>query len=147
MAWSARSTLLNALPFFSFHKVHKRHKGAALHAFALSLPTKAPFNPRNFPPHSGMQNPMHTKKGENQIPQHISLGTKQKKVVICFFFFFAQETSIWHVPFPSFQLVGSQNSIPRRFPSKKIHSHCSPRLPNNALRERITRGPCVALKA
>ena len=49
MAWSARSTLLNALPFLSFHKVHKRHKGAALHAFALSLPTKAPFHPRNFP--------------------------------------------------------------------------------------------------
>ena len=38
--WSNRSTLLKALPFLSFHKVHIKHKGATLHAFFLFNPQK-----------------------------------------------------------------------------------------------------------
>ena len=49
MIWSARSTPLNALPLLSFHKVHIRHKGAALHAFTLLLPTNVSFHPSKFP--------------------------------------------------------------------------------------------------
>ena len=49
IAWSTRLASLNVLPFLSFHKVHIRHKGTALHAFALLLPTKAPFHPSKFP--------------------------------------------------------------------------------------------------
>ena len=69
-----------------------------------------------------MHNPLHIKNGENHIPHNI-LILLQKKIyiymVISFFFIFTQETPIWRVPFLSFQLVNSQNSIPRRFPSKK----------------------------
>ena len=49
MVWSTCSTPLNALPFLSFHKVHRRHKGAALHAFTLLLPTKVSFHPSKLP--------------------------------------------------------------------------------------------------
>ena len=144
MVWSTCSTPLNALPFLSFHKVHRRHKGAALHAFTVLLPTKVSFHPSKFPLTVKCITHLHIKKGENHIPQQTSFVTKQKKMVVSFFFIFTQETSIWHVPSPSFQLVGSQNSIPRRFPSKKKnHSHRSPRPPNDAPRERIIRSPCV----
>ena len=93
MIWSARSTPLNALPLLSFHKVHIRHKGAPprLHP---SFTHKRVIPSKQVPPHGGMQNPLHTEKGEDQIPQHTSLVTKQKKKVISFFFFFTQETSI-----------------------------------------------------
>ena len=46
MVWSAHSIPLNTLPFLSFHKVHKKHKGAT---FTLFLPTKMLFHPSKFP--------------------------------------------------------------------------------------------------
>ena len=54
-------------------------------------------------------NPVHTKKGIDQVPQHFSVATKQKKVISRFLLFFAQVTPIQDIPSRPFQLVKSQN--------------------------------------
>ena len=63
-------------------------------------------------------------------------------MVTGFLFPFTQVTPIWHVLAPSFELINGQDSVPRRFPSKKAYSHWSPRPPNNTSRKRVTRGSC-----
>ena len=63
-------------------------------------------------------------------------------MVTSLLFHFTQITSIWHIPTSFFKLINGQNSVPRRFPSKKANSHGSPRSPNNAPRKRFTRSKC-----
>ena len=102
IAWSNHSTSLKALPFLSFHKVHIKHKGAALHAFSLFLPTKESCHPSKFLLTEECKTHCTLKREKNQNSQHSSLATKQGQVVGSFLLFFAQVAPIQDIPTPFF---------------------------------------------
>ena len=129
IACLAHLTSLNAFPFLSFHKVDIRHKGAALHAFSLLLPTKAPFHPSKFPLTVECKTQCTPKRENIRFHNMLTLLQNRKRWSLI-------SSSSLHkkllfekfhpLPF-NWSIVDSQNSIPRRFPSKNIHSHWRPK--------------------
>ena len=129
IACLAHLTSLNALPFLSFHKVHIRHKGAALHAVSLLLPTKAPFHPSKFPLTVECKTQCTPERENIRFHNMLTLLQNRKRWSLI-------SSSSLHkkhlfekfhpLPF-NWSIVDSQNSIPRRFPSKNIYSHWRPK--------------------
>ena len=83
-----------------------------------------------------MHHPLYSKQGKNQLPQNACFNAMKEDVITLFFFFFTHVASVGKPPLPPSELIQDQNPGPSCLPSKEANSHRSPRIPNNAMRER-----------